>query len=62
MMNKCLYLQLFAEQKHPSPDKINMKITTKEYFDREKENSQNNLVGKMPNKVKIIRDVDLIMN
>ena len=44
LLNKCLYIQIWAEQKLPKPDPTAAKISTKEYFDREKEMSNRNLV------------------
>ncbi len=44
MLNKCLFIQIWAEQKHPKPDPAAQKISTKEYFEREKEISSRNLV------------------
>lgn len=48
MINKCLYIQIWSEQKHPKPDPTAMNISTKEYFDRQKEinNNLNNVMGK----------------
>ncbi|CAF0775133.1 unnamed protein product [Brachionus calyciflorus] len=47
LLNQCLYIQIFGEQKHPKPEQINNKITTKEFFEREKIDSQKNLIGKI---------------
>jgi len=37
LMNKSFYIQIWGEQKHPKPDVMNSAISTKEYFEREKE-------------------------
>jgi len=37
LMNKSLYIQIWSEQKHPKPDAANSKISTKDYFAKEKE-------------------------
>ena len=38
LTNKSFYVQVWGEQRNPSPDRINTKISTKEYFDRDKDN------------------------
>jgi hypothetical protein len=49
ILNKPIYIKMFGEQKHPKVDQINTKISTKEYFERDKETSL--LSGKLATKV-----------
>jgi hypothetical protein len=44
LLNKSLYIQIWADQKTPKIDLSSAKITTKEYFEREKEMSNRNMV------------------
>ncbi len=37
LLNKCLYIQVWGEQVHRQPDPANAKISTKEFFDRERQ-------------------------
>jgi len=47
ILNKPLYIQVWSEQKHPKPKKSSQILSTKEYFEREKEMSQaTNISGK----------------
>lgn len=46
-MNKCLYIQIWSEQKHAKPDPKASKISTKEYFHREKELVNTAVTGKV---------------
>ena len=48
-----MFVQIWGEQKHPDPSKADMSMTTKEYFDKEKEKAESNLAGKMREKVRI---------
>ena len=48
--NKCFYIQVFGEQKHPDPNALNNKLSTKEFFEKDKENANNNSIGKLSNK------------
>ena len=41
-----MYIQIWSEQKHAKPDPVASKISTKEYFDRQKEMSSNLIIGK----------------
>jgi len=50
ILNKPIYIKVFGEQKHPRVDQINTKISTKEYFERDKETGL--LSGKLASKVK----------
>jgi hypothetical protein len=52
ILNKEMFIQIWGEQKHPDPSKMYSKITTKEYFEKEKENAESNLTGKMKLQVK----------
>jgi len=45
-----VFIQVWGEQKHPSPDLAVSKMTTREYFDKEAENAQTNMSGKMREK------------
>ena len=36
-------MRVFGEQKHPKPNQMLSKLSTKEYFEREKEKEKNNL-------------------
>ncbi len=45
-----MFIQVWGEQKHPSPDLAVSKMTTREYFDKEAENAQTNMCGKMREK------------
>lgn len=45
VLNKPLYIQIWSEQKHPKPKKQSQILSTKEYFNREKE-TINNVSGK----------------
>ena len=49
-MKKQVFIQVWGEQKHPSPNAEVTKMTTKEFFDKEAENAQNNMAGKMREK------------
>ena len=44
ILEKCLYVQIWGEQKHPKPDQINNKLTTKEWFDKESANEPSQLM------------------
>lgn len=50
-MNKCFFVQVWGEQKHPKPDAMNKSLSTKEYFDKEKELHGNSAVAGTINKV-----------
>jgi len=45
-----VFIQVWGEQKHPSPNTLVSKMTTREYFDKEAENAQTNMAGKMREK------------
>lgn len=52
LLNKCFYIQVWGEQKHPKPEAMNTKISTKEYFEREKEiNGSHIATNSMKNKI-----------
>ncbi|CAF0775063.1 unnamed protein product [Brachionus calyciflorus] len=68
LMNKCLYIQIWSEQKHAKPDPVASKITTKEYFDREKELKTTCISGKVvinhlldPEKQKLKDDLNIAL-
>ena len=42
-MNKHFFVRVFGEQKHPNPKQDLSKMSTKEYFEREKEKENNAL-------------------
>jgi hypothetical protein len=44
---KQFYVQIFGEQKHLTPDPASLKITTKEYFERDKDVSISNISSKV---------------
>jgi len=44
VLNQCLYIQVWAEQKHTKPDPSLTNVSTKEYVDRQKE-MNNNVIG-----------------
>ena len=37
-MNKSFFVKVFGEQKHPSPNQQVSKMSTKEYFEKDKQN------------------------
>ena len=44
---KQFYVQIYGEQKHLTPDPASLKITTKEYFERNKDLSISNVSSKV---------------
>ncbi len=42
-MNRCCYVRVFGEQKHPNPNQKFSKLTTKEYFERDKANDKSSV-------------------
>lgn len=44
---KQFYVQIFGEQKHFTPDPASLKISTKEYFERDKDVSIANVSSKV---------------
>jgi len=65
ILNKPLYIQIWSEQKHPKPKKSSQILSTKEYFDREKE-VVNHISGKAisnkidPEKETLKNEVELL--
>lgn len=54
LMNKQVFIQVWAEQKHPDPNKEISKMTTREYFEMEALNAQANMAGKLREKVAFV--------